>query len=135
MFNRRIEKGLLNLLEKKGIGCIPFSPLAQGLLTNKYLNGIPENSRAAKPTGFLRKEKITEVVRNKVRKLDIIAQNRDQSLAQLAIAWLLRIKTITSALIGASSPNQIEEIVNVQKNLQLSSEELDTIEKVLKGEP
>lgn len=133
MFNRKIEKDLLDLLEKEGVGCIPFSPLAQGLLTNKYLNGIPENSRAAKPTGFLSKEQVSEEVINKVRKLNEIAQNRGQSLAQMAIAWILRHKTVTSALIGASNSEQIKEIVNVQQNLKLSSEELERIDQILKG--
>jgi len=134
MFNSWIEDGLIDLLEKEGIGCIPFSPLAQGLLTNKYLKGIPENSRAAKPTGFLNKEQVSEDVVSKVKRLNKVAENRGQSLAQIAIAWVLRHKAVTSALIGTSSSKQIEEIVNVQQNLELTTEELDKIDQILKEE-
>ena len=103
MFNRWIEDGLLAVLNEEGIGCIPFSPLAQGILTNKYLNGIPRNSRAAKPHGFLKREQVTEEKLGKVRKLSELAKARGQTMAQMALAWVLRCKEVTSALIGASS--------------------------------
>jgi L-glyceraldehyde 3-phosphate reductase len=131
MFNRWIEDGLLEVLADEEIGCIVFSPLAQGLLTNKYLAGIPEDSRAATPHGFLRPESITEAKVAKVRRLNELAQARGQSLAQLAIAWVLRHPGVTSALIGASRVSQIEDIVAVQNNLELSEEELKTIEQIL----
>ena len=131
MLNRWIEKDLLSLLEKKGVGCIVFSPLAQGLLTDKYLNGIPADSRAAKPSGYLQQERITEEVLQKVRELNNIAQNRNQTLAQLAIAWILRNSAITSALIGTSKVGQIEEILAVLKNLEMSDEELKKIDQIL----
>lgn len=131
MFNRWIEDGLLDVLEAEGIGCIPFSPLAKGLLTDKYFKGIPEGSRAAKPHGFLKKEQVTESVVGKARKLNDIAAARGQSLAQMALAWVLRDPRITSALIGASSVAQIEDNVAALKNLQFSEEELGRIEEVL----
>ena len=134
MFNRWVEDDLLDVLEKEGVGCIPFSPLAQGLLTNKYLNGIPKNSRAAKPTGFLSKEQVSEDVVRKVKRLNEIAKNRGQSLAQMVIAWVLRHKAVTSALIGASTPEQVKEIVSVQQNLELSTDELKRIDQILKGQ-
>lgn len=133
MFNRWIEDGLLDTLETGGAGCIAYCPLAQGLLTNKYLNGIPEDSRAAKPWGFLKKERITEEVLAKVRKLNDIAAARGQSLAQMSLAWVLRDPRVTSALIGASSVSQIEENVAALKNLEFGEEELGRIEAVLKG--
>lgn len=131
MFNRRLEDDLLDVLAAEGVGCIVFSPLAQGMLTDKYLNGIPEDSRAAKKTGYLRREAITEERRHKVRQLNEIARRRNQSLAQLAVTWVLRHKNMTSALIGASKPAQIEEIVSALKNLQLSPEELKSIDEIL----
>lgn len=131
MFNRRLEDDLLDVLAAEGVGCIVFSPLAQGMLTDKYLNGIPEDSRAAKKTGYLRREAITEERLHKVRQLNEIARRRNQSLAQLAVTWVLRHKNMTSALIGASKPAQIEEIVSALKNLQLSPEELKSIDEIL----
>jgi L-glyceraldehyde 3-phosphate reductase len=131
MMDRWIEKNLLKILEKEGIGCIVFSPLAQGLLTNKYLEGIPPNSRAGKSHGYLSPSDITEKKIQKVQQLEKIAQSRGQSIAQLAIAWVLRKKQITSALIGASRVNQIEEIVATLNNLELSDDELEQIEKIL----
>lgn len=131
MLNRWIEKDLLRLLEKKGVGCIVFSPLAQGLLTDKYLNGIPADSRAAKPSGFLKQERITDEVLQKVRELNNIAQNRNQTLAQMAIAWILHNSAITSALIGTSKVGQIEEILAALKNLEMSDEELKKIDQIL----
>jgi L-glyceraldehyde 3-phosphate reductase len=101
MLFRWVEEGLLDVLEEEGIGCIVFSPLAQGLLTDKYLSGIPEDSRAAKQHGFLKKEQLTEETLGKVRQLHQLAQSRGQTLAQMAIAWVLRQPAVTSALIGA----------------------------------
>lgn len=132
MFNREIENGLLNVLEDKGLGCIVFSPLAQGMLSEKYLKGIPENSRAAKPHGFLRREQITKDKINKVLALKEIADRREQTLSQMALAWILRFKTITSVLVGTSSVKQIEENVAVINNLQFSEDEFNRIEAVLK---
>ncbi len=131
MFTRWIEDELLDALNEEGIGCIVFSPLAQGLLTAKYLYGIPESSRADKPHGFLKRESITEAVLSQIRQLNQIAQRRGQSLAQMAIAWVLRHPGITSALIGASQVEQIEDIVAVQQNLRFSEEELQAIEQIL----
>lgn len=131
MFNRWVEDGLLDVLDEENVGCIVFSPLAQGLLTNKYLEGIPEDSRAAKPHGFLRRDSVTEAKVAQVRKLNEIAQARGQSMAQMAVAWVLRHPGMTSALVGASRPGQIEEIVAAQEHLAFTAEELQTIEKIL----
>ena len=131
MINRSIEAGLLDVLQSEGIGCIAFCPLAQGLLTSKYLSGIPEGSRASKPWGFLKAERITEDVLAKVRKLNEIASGRGQSLAQMALAWVLRDERVTSALIGASKVSQIEENVAALSNLSFSAEELAQIDAVL----
>ena len=132
MLNRNIENGLLDVLGDEGIGCIAFCPLAQGLLTNKYLNGIPEGSRAAKPWGFLKAERITEDVLAKVRKLNDIATERGQSLAQMALAWVLRDTRITSALIGASKVSQVEDNVGTLNNLEFSPEELARIDEIVR---
>lgn len=131
MFTRWIEDGLLEVLQEKGIGCIAFSPLAQGLLTEKYLDGIPADSRAAKPKAYLRRENVTEDKLEKVRKLKILAQQRGQSVAQMAIAWVLRHCTVTSALIGASRVSQIEEIVATLDRLEFTEEELIAIDRIL----
>jgi L-glyceraldehyde 3-phosphate reductase len=131
MFNRWIEDGLLDVLEEEGIGCIVFSPLAQGLLTNKYLDGIPEGSRAAKPHGFLRPEHVTEEKVAKVRKLNEMAQARGQTMAQMALAWVLRRKTVTSALVGASRVEQVEDSVGTLDNLDFTEEELAAIDGIL----
>jgi L-glyceraldehyde 3-phosphate reductase len=133
LFDRWIEDGLLDVLEQEGIGCIVFSPLAQGLLTNRYLDGIPEDSRAAKPDTALQRDEVTEDVRSKVRLLGGIARRRGQSMAQLAIAWVLRNPVITSALIGASRPEQIAEILGALRNPEFSADELTTIEDILLG--
>jgi L-glyceraldehyde 3-phosphate reductase len=133
MFNRWIEDGLLKVLRDEGVGCICFSPLAQGLLTDKYLNGIPKNSRAGKPHGFLRPAEITEEKLSKVRKLNEMAQRRGQSLAQMALAWVLRHPQVTSALVGASSTTQLKDTVGTLKNLAFTAEELRDIEIVLKA--
>ena len=131
MFERWVENGLLKILEENGVGCIPFSPLAQGLLTNKYLEGIPEGSRASKAHGFLRPSDITEEKISKVKKLNEIAKSRKQSLAQMALAWLLKDSRITSVLIGASSPEQLEDNLKSLNNIEFSKEELNKIEKIL----
>ncbi len=135
MFGRWIEEGLTQVLEEEGIGCIPFSPLAQGLLTDRYLKEIPPDSRAGKPGTFLKKEQVTEEQIGKVRKLNEIAQARGQTMAQMAIAWVLRLPQITSALIGASRPQQITDIVSGLNNLTFSQEELDRIDAILAGKP
>ncbi len=133
MFERWVEKdGLLNVLEANGVGCIPFSPLAQGLLTNKYLNGIPEGSRATKGV-FLKQEQITPEVLAKVKALNDIATARNQSLAQMALAWLLKDERVTSVLIGASSSTQLLDSVACLKNLAFTNEELTKIETILNG--
>ncbi len=134
MFDRWIEGGLLDVLREEGIGCIVFSPLAQGLLTGRYLVGIPADSRAGKPHGFLRPAHITEEKLAKVRRLNKVAEDRGQSLAQLSLAWVLRQPEVTSALIGASRVAQIEDAVGTLSNLSLSAEELQTIEGILSGE-
>ncbi len=131
MFVRWIENDLLSVLEKEGVGCIAFSPLAQGLLTDKYLKGIPQDSRAGKTWSYLKRDEVTEEKLEKVRQLDQLAQRRQQSLAQMAIAWVLRHKTMTTALIGASRVSQIEELVAALQNLEFSEEELRAIDGIL----
>ncbi len=133
MFERWVEEGLLNVLEHEGIGCIPFSPLAQGLLTDKYLDGIPEGSRAAKSWGFLQPEQVAPAI-EKVKKLNEIAKQRGQSLAQMALVWLLKDKRVTSVLIGASSIPQLDDNVAALNNRQFSKSELEKIEQILSGE-
>jgi len=132
MFERWVEGGLLEVLETEGVGCIPFSPLAQGLLTDKYLHGIPADSRAAKETGFLQEKEITGEKIEKIRKLNDIAQNRKQSLAQMALAWLLKDPRITSVLIGASKPAQLSDSLRCLDHLAFSAEELSAIEDILR---
>ncbi len=131
MFNRWIEDGLLDVLQDEGIGCIAFSPLAQGLLTSKYLKGVPEDSRAAGPVGFLTPEQITEEKVAKVRQLNEIAGQRGQTMAQMALAWVLRHPGMTSVLIGASRVSQLEENVAIVQNLDFSEDELSAIEGIL----
>ena len=133
MFSRWIEDGLLDLLEREGIGSIVYSPLAQGLLTDRYLSGIPEDSRAAGRSVFLKAENITEEVLAKIGKLNKIASVRGQSLAQMALSWVLRGGRVTSALIGASKVSQVDDCVKVLNNLEFSLEELDRIDAVLRG--
>ena len=131
MFERWVEEGLLDVLETNGIGCIAFSPLAQGLLTNRYLEGIPRDSRAGKPTGFLRPEHVTETAIQKVKQLNNIATGRGQSLAQMAIAWLLKDSRVTSVLIGASSVDQLNDNVKALENTWFEQQELDAINDIL----
>jgi L-glyceraldehyde 3-phosphate reductase len=132
MFVRDAEAGLLDVLGKDGVGCIPFSPLAQGLLTNKYLHGIPEDSRAAKSTGFLQESQVTDEVIAKIKKLNTLAEKRGQTLAQMALAWLLKDDRVTSVLIGASKPTQLADSLKALDNIDFSSEELEKIEQILK---
>jgi L-glyceraldehyde 3-phosphate reductase len=133
MFDRWVEAGLLDVLADEGVGCIPFSPLAQGLLTDRYLTGIPAGSRASKPHGFLRPEHVTDERLAQVRRLNEIAQSRGQSLAQLALAWVLRDARITTVLIGASSVEQLDQNLACLENREFAAEELDAIESILKG--
>lgn len=131
MFVRWVEDGLLDVLKEEGVGCIPFSPLAQGLLTDRYLNGIPADSRAAKSWGFLHKEEVNETTLKKIRALNDIAEQRGQKLAQMALAWVLRRPEITTVLVGASSVKQLEANIGALQNMKFSDEELRKIEKVL----
>jgi L-glyceraldehyde 3-phosphate reductase len=131
MFDRWIEKGLTDVLEREGIGCIAFSPLAQGLLTDRYLDGIQEGSRASKPHGFLRPEQVTADKVERARGLDAIARARGQSLAQMALLWVLRKPVVTSALIGASSVTQLDQNLDALGAPPLSADELARIEAVL----
>jgi L-glyceraldehyde 3-phosphate reductase len=133
MFNRWVEDGLLDALRDEQMGCIAFSPLAQGLLTGRYLDGIPGDSRAAKPHGFLKPAGVTDEKIAKVRRLAEIAQARGQSMVQLALAWVLRHDVMTSALIGASKVSQIEEAVGALSNVGLSGEEIAAIDAILAG--
>lgn len=132
MFERWVENGLLDVLEGNGVGCIPFSPLAQGLLTDRYLHGIPDGSRASKPSGFLKAEQITQEKLDKITKLNAIAQRRGQSLAQMALSWLLKDRRITTVLIGASSVEQLDNNLGALGNLRYTVEELEEIEGILK---
>jgi L-glyceraldehyde 3-phosphate reductase len=131
MFERSIETGLLDVLEEEGIGCIAFCPLAQGLLTNRYFDGIPSDSRANKPHGFLKKNDVNERRMARVRSLNELAKSRGQCVAQLALAWVLRDPRMTSALIGASRVEQIDQNVAALANLSFSSDELAQIETIL----
>jgi len=129
MFDRWVENGLLDVLEKNGVGAIAFSPLEQGILTDKYLNGLPESSRLMKDGRYLKKEQLTPEVLEKVQNLNKIAQGRGQTLAQMAIAWLLKDPRITTVLVGASSPQQMLDNIGTLKNLQFSEAELTEIAK------
>ncbi|WP_367914108.1 L-glyceraldehyde 3-phosphate reductase [Leadbetterella sp. DM7] len=128
---REPEEGLLDTLVASGTGCIAFSPLAQGLLTNKYLKGIPEDSRAAKSTGFLQADQVDEATLRKVRQLNELALQRGQSLAQMAIAWLLKDHKVTSVLIGASRTAQLLDSLGALKNKDFSADELQQIDRIL----
>jgi L-glyceraldehyde 3-phosphate reductase len=131
MFERWIEAELLDVLAEEGVGCIPFSPLAQGLLTDRYLKGIPADSRAAKPHGFLKQEAITEETLAKIRHLNDMAARRGQSLAQMALAWVLRDPRITTVLIGASSVAQLDQNLACLANREFAGDELVAIETIL----
>lgn len=130
MFERWVEGGLLDVLEDYGVGCIAFSPLAQGMLTNRYQKGIPEGSRASKGQ-FLKPEMLTEEKLSKIRALHQIAESRGQSLAQMALAWVLRDKRVTSVLIGASSTEQLDDNLKTLENIDFTKEELKKIEEIL----
>ena len=130
LFDRWVEDGLLNTLQDNGVGCIAFSPLAQGMLTDKYLNGIPKGSRASKNFTYLDKENVSQNL-DRIKKLNEIAKSRNQKLSQMAISWLLFQKGISSVLIGASSPVQLKENVASLQNLTFSDEELSIIKKVI----
>lgn len=129
MLNRWVEDGLLDTLAELGVGCIAFSPLAQGLLTNKYLKGIPQNSRAGQQEGSFDKSFLTEENLGRVRALNEIAAARGQSLAQMAIAWVLRDRRVTSALIGARNVTQLDDSLDALKKLAFSHEELKQIDE------
>lgn len=133
MFDRWIENGLLDLLGNEGVGCIPFSSLAQGLLTNKYLNGIPQDSRAAshRGNGAMDEDAITDEKIAKVKKLNALAEQRGQSLAQMALAWVIKDPRVTSVIIGVSKPAQVTDSLQCIKNYQFSTEELQQIESIL----
>jgi L-glyceraldehyde 3-phosphate reductase len=131
MFGRWIENGLTDVLDEFGIGCIAFSPLAQGLLTDRYLKGIPVGSRASKDHGFLKPKDVTDEKLEKARLLNEIAKDRGQTMAQMALAWVLRLPSMTSALIGASRVEQIEDAVKTLSNLEFSKDELQSIEEIL----
>lgn len=135
MFERQIEEALLPLLETEGVGCIAYSPLAQGALTDKYLHGIPEGSRASRQGTTVGGRYLSEENLTKIRGLAEIAEKRGQSLAQLSLAWVLRRKEVTSVLVGASSVKQLGDNVQTLKNLDFTQEELDGIERILAGEP
>lgn len=134
MFNRWIEDGLQDVLEEEGIGSIVFSPLAGGMLTNRYLNGVPSDSRAAGPSVFLKTDQITDSKLTKVKLLNELAQERGQSLAQMALAWVLRGGKVTTALIGASRVEQIDDNVATLNRLDFDAEELARIETILSAE-
>jgi L-glyceraldehyde 3-phosphate reductase len=131
MFDRWIENGLLDVLEQEGAGCIPFSPLAQGMLTDKYLHGIPADSRVAKPHGFLKETDLTENRLQQIRDLNALAQQRGQTLAQMALAWVLRDARVTSVLVGASRPEQLADSLRCLENLRFEAAELERVEALL----
>jgi L-glyceraldehyde 3-phosphate reductase len=131
MFERWVEDGLLDVLGQRGIGCIPFSPLAQGLLTDRYLHGIPVDSRAAKPHGFLKREQVTPERLAQIRDLNEIANHRGQTLAQMALAWLLKDPRVTTVLIGASSVKQLDDNLACLENRTFGNDELTAIEAIL----
>lgn len=134
MLERWVENGLLDVLEENGVGCITFSSLAQGILTNKYLNGIPADSRAAstRGNGALEASGLTPETLNKVKQLNEVAKQRGQSLAQMALAWVLKDQRITSVIIGASKPEQVSDSIQCLQNLQFTQEELNLIDGILK---
>ena len=131
MFERWVEGGLLDLLGKEGVGCIPFSPLAQGLLTDKYLKGIPQDSRAARGV-FLKASQITEEKLQQIIKLNDMAKERGQTLAQMALSWILKDPRVTSVLVGASKPQQLSDSIHSLDNYSFTTDELTKIEGILK---
>ena len=135
MFERWVEGGLLDVLEQEGVGCIPFSPLAQGMLTDRYLKGIPGDSRAHKPHGFLNENAITPERLEQIRLLNDLAVSRGQTLAQMALAWLLKDPRVTSVLIGASRPEQLADSLQCLKSPVFTKTQLGMIETILNNEP
>ena len=133
MFVRTPEEGLLDVLGNHKVGCIPFSPLAQGMLTDKYLNGIPEDSRVATSGIFLKENDLTEAKITQIKALNEIATNRGQKLAHMALAWLLKDERITSVLIGASKPSQVTDSIKCLDNYNFSTDEIAAIEAILKA--
>ncbi len=131
MLDRWVEGGLLDLLEAEGVGCIAFSPLAQGLLTDRYLQGIPEDSRAGRSSGFLKAEEVTDDLIRRVKQLNELARQRGQSLAQMAIAWLLKDPRVTSVLVGASSTTQLQDNLRALGNTWFEPHELEAIDRLL----
>lgn len=131
MFDRTVEAGLLDVLVEEGIGCIVFSPLAQGMLTDRYLDGIPDDSRAAKAHGYLGRKEITRKKLGQIQQLHGMAQGRGQSLAQMALAWVLRQESITSVLVGASRVEQLEDSVAALENLRFTVNELQAIDEII----
>jgi L-glyceraldehyde 3-phosphate reductase len=131
MLDRWVEDSLLETLHNEGIGCISFSSLAQGLLTDKYLNGIPADSRAAKASGFLQKETITPALLSKVQALQAIAQKRGQTLGQMAIVWVLKHPAMTSVILGASRVKHVDDAVDALGNRTFTADELNAIENAL----
>jgi L-glyceraldehyde 3-phosphate reductase len=132
MFERWVEDGLLDVLKKEGVGCIPFSPLAQGMLTDKYLKGIPADSRIATSGIFLKESSITEDKLEKIRQLNELANQRGQKLVHMALSWILKDERITTVLIGASKPEQVTDSIECLKNISFSDEELNKIDEILK---
>jgi L-glyceraldehyde 3-phosphate reductase len=131
LLDRWVEPQLLATLEEEGIGCVVFSPLGKGLLTDRYFKGIPADSRASRDPRFLQPEQITDAILTKTRKLNALAQSRGQTLAQMALAWVLRRRAVTSAIIGASRASQVEDCVGATRNLGFADEELARIDRVL----
>lgn len=134
MFDRWVENGLLDVLGQNGVGCIPFSPLAQGLLSNKYLKGIPQGSRAAshRGNGAIDENQVSDEKIDKVRQLNVLAEERGQNLAQMALAWILKDKRVTSVLIGVSKPEQVLDSIRCLENYSFTDEELNRINEILK---
>lgn len=133
MFNRKPEEKIFKITKENCSGFIAFSPLAQGLLTDKYLNGIPKQSRAANPNGFLRKQQVTHELVEKVKKLNAIAIDRGQSMAEMALAWALRESAVTSLIVGARNVDQLQDNLNALNNLSFTEEELTLIDSILDG--
>ena len=135
MFDRWVENGLLDVLEKEKVGCITFSSLAQGLLTNKYLHGIPPDSRVGRhlQNGAITESNVSDKVIDKVKQLNQVAEKRNQSLAQMALAWILKDQRITSVVLGASKPTQVKDAIQAIKNIDFSKDELDKIESILQS--
>ena len=131
MLNRNPEEGVFEVVEKEGSGFIGFSPLSQGILTDKYLNGIPSDSRAANPDGFLQRDQITQKVVSMVKQLNLIAEERNQSLAQMALAWALRLDIVTSLIVGTRTIEQMQDNLNALDNLNFSDIELKRIDLIL----